>query len=519
MSHVSGNKKAFSLLGTILVLLFLVAYSQRRLSELNKSYTLTESVAVGNSGPVVEFTSVALGGFRGIIADILYMRIQQLQNEERFYEIPQISSWIVALQPQFTKATSFIATDMAWNISALYPEPNVSWEWINRGIHLLRNEALLYRPEEPVYCENLLDIYLLRIMGTNDTNNREFKARFCNEYKLLFGEDRRDRESVVRRMAEAPNSLDELKGALGGKGLGRVSSLAGISTKELTLEFRKVGSLPDKVVDELEDEEVMALDSYLRRQWVVETYRMDISLMRSIEETYGAVDWAMPNASALYWAVKGLLICEKKGLSQKMQFFEYRILITLRDAFQYGSLLHSFNAEQFQSGPNLKLAAGIDKLARELIVKYPDDNDEYTKIYRVFLRNTIATYYGLGKHAEVSHYLAILNKEFPLKNGRNPHTFPGFLLNLEMKSMDYRLVQSKIYTLISQAFWQNRTGNPDEAGNIVKVAELYHRAYKQRVGDESKGDLLPSFGAMKQQTVKSIYQLLSKDRKKRMKNE
>lgn len=85
------------------------------------------------------FTTVALGGFRGIIADMLWMRASELQNEGKFFELAQLADWITKLEPRFPTVWAFHAWNMAYNISVLFPDPEDRWRWVQQGIRLLRD--------------------------------------------------------------------------------------------------------------------------------------------------------------------------------------------------------------------------------------------------------------------------------------------------------------------------------------------------------------------------------------------
>ena len=43
--------------------------------------------------PLLAFTTVALGGFRGILADLLWLRAARMQEQGRFLELVQLSEW------------------------------------------------------------------------------------------------------------------------------------------------------------------------------------------------------------------------------------------------------------------------------------------------------------------------------------------------------------------------------------------------------------------------------------------
>ncbi len=66
---------------------------------------------------VLAFTTVALGGFRGLISNALWMRANELQEEDKFFEMAQLADWITKLEPYFPQVWLFQAWNMAYNIS------------------------------------------------------------------------------------------------------------------------------------------------------------------------------------------------------------------------------------------------------------------------------------------------------------------------------------------------------------------------------------------------------------------
>jgi hypothetical protein len=102
-----------------------------------------EAVVLERSPPLVVFTTVALGGFRGIIADLLWMRAIRLQEEgSKVFELVQLSDWIGKLEPHLATVWVFNAWNLAYNISILFPDPEDRWRWVNAGLRLLRDEGL-----------------------------------------------------------------------------------------------------------------------------------------------------------------------------------------------------------------------------------------------------------------------------------------------------------------------------------------------------------------------------------------
>ena len=140
----------FVLVCVTLVLLFGVGRVERRLDNAVAEHHLRFTGQIKNAPPLVTFTTVALGSFRGLVADLLWLRAGSLQEKGSYFEMVQLARWITDLQPTFSGATAYLAWNMAYNISVTCSSFEDRWRWVNEGIKLIRDQAIEYNPEDPV---------------------------------------------------------------------------------------------------------------------------------------------------------------------------------------------------------------------------------------------------------------------------------------------------------------------------------------------------------------------------------
>jgi hypothetical protein len=82
---------------------------------------LVSNKSLENAPPALAFATVAMGAFRGLVVDILWMRAEQKKDEGQFFDAKQIAEWITALQPRFAAVWDFHSWNMAYNISVAIP--------------------------------------------------------------------------------------------------------------------------------------------------------------------------------------------------------------------------------------------------------------------------------------------------------------------------------------------------------------------------------------------------------------
>ena len=101
-------------------LLFASGQLQKSLNHDREALGLTHAALLENAPPVLAFTTVALGGFRGLISNFLWIRANNLELDDKFFEAAQLADWITKLEPTFPTVWVFQAWNMAYNLSLIH---------------------------------------------------------------------------------------------------------------------------------------------------------------------------------------------------------------------------------------------------------------------------------------------------------------------------------------------------------------------------------------------------------------
>ncbi len=225
-----------------LLLLFTAGGEHPHLLSLRQEYHLNQAEPLENAPPLVAFTTVALGGFRGLLADLLWIRASCLQEEGQYFELVQLSDWITKLEPRFATVWAFQAWNMAYNISVLFQNPEDRWRWVRHGITLLRDDGLRYNPGDARLHRELGWLFQHKLAMDFDQAHAYYKQAWAQEMMGLFGTAHPDFEQLPPEVAA--RALRE--------------------------------------------------------------FRLDPAALAKVDRQYGPLDWRMPQAHALYWAFQGL---------------------------------------------------------------------------------------------------------------------------------------------------------------------------------------------------------------------
>lgn len=143
------------------------------------------AIQLDQAPPSVMFASVVLGGFRGILSDILWLRASYLQDSGQYVELVQLADWITRLEPESSEIWEFHAWNMAYNVSVFMPDDETRWRWVQSGIRLLRDEGLRFNPGDPQLHAQLAWLFHHKIAGFTDTSNGYYKQRLAAEMEAL----------------------------------------------------------------------------------------------------------------------------------------------------------------------------------------------------------------------------------------------------------------------------------------------------------------------------------------------
>ena len=153
--------------------------------------------------PAAEMIVAGLGGFRGLAAEVVWFRADRLQDEGRYAELAQLSTWLTFLEPHTPEVWAYAAWNLAYNISVSMPTPADRWRWVEAGIRLLRDDGLRLNPRDPVLHRELAWMFLHKLGGAIDEAGAYYRAQWKTRIETLRAEGRLgDVGLETARMAE-----------------------------------------------------------------------------------------------------------------------------------------------------------------------------------------------------------------------------------------------------------------------------------------------------------------------------
>ena len=143
----------------------------------------------GESGSAeADLVIAGLGGFRGIIAEVVWFRADRLQDEGRYSEMAQLANILTTLEPHTPEVWAYAAWNLAYNISVMMPTPEDRWRWVEAGLKLLRDDGLRLNPSSPELHREIAWMFLSKIGGAVDEASPLYRERWRAEVDAAAGD-------------------------------------------------------------------------------------------------------------------------------------------------------------------------------------------------------------------------------------------------------------------------------------------------------------------------------------------
>jgi hypothetical protein len=437
----------------IIGFMFSVSLTQKTLNASRASMGLTRLTPLENAPPVLAFTTVALGGFRGLIANALWIRANDLQEEGKYFEMVQLADWITKLQPHFTTVWIHQAWNMAYNISIKFSDPHERWLWVLRGIQLLRDQGLKFNPNEPLIYRELAWFFQHKLGAFLDENHNEYKQYWAADMNQVLG-------------------------------------------------YNKAINFDELINPQTED-------ARRRSNLLREKYKMDPVWMKEVDNIYGPLEWHLPESHAIYWAYLGL----EKTKNEKMKkddFVQLRRVIfqSMQLAFMRGRLIYpDKNSTEFTYGPNLSIVKKASDTYLQMADLVPEMRDNILNGHKNFVRTAVYFLFTHNRMSAANEWFNYLRKQYPgsVPDNMTLDDYAVAKVFEDLGGTDPVRVRSELEGMIESSFLNYATGDEERGLGYERFAEKVWARYQEAVGKLSAHRVgLPPIADIRREVLKRM---------------
>jgi hypothetical protein len=495
-----------------------------------------------NAPPSLAFATVAMGAFRGLVVDILWMRADRLKDQGQFFDAKQLAEWITTLQPRFAAVWDFHSWNMAYNISVAIPatQPEERWRWVKNGYELLRDRGIPLNPRSIVLYRQLALTFQHKIGGVTDDAHKYYKLQLAAAMEPLLGPS--DNQTFCA-LAEAPTEWRQIEndpnirslitalksadpsafsqGKRGGDGDKFVSNY--LSLRQNPGRFKTAAF---KIIDNFRGtEDLKKFDIFAKAYQLRKVWKLDPVLMQKLNKLYGPIDWNDPNthlpldwrhpdSHAIYWAVKGLQEAGKEGFSIDEANTDRIVVHSLQDLFRRGKIFiyrppapaqkpsdSSSQPPQRQMPevflrPDLRMFEPYNQAILKVIEKYEDPNkggdpkrhkerlgtNEYSSHqigHRNMLENAVLSFYQAGHRHQAQKIYNQLRQLYPQDEFKVPIAiFARNLLLDELRTLHIINAKEIVQLLLRQSYFFYAICDDSAAAGTENLAKEVYNHYR-----------------------------------------
>jgi hypothetical protein len=502
-----------------------------------------------NAPPSLAFATVAMGAFRGLVVDVLWMRADKLKEQGQYFDARQLAEWITVLQPRFAQVWAFQAWNMAYNISVAIPaeQPDQRWQWVKNGYELLRDKGIPLNPRSIGLYRELGRIFQHKIGSNSDDAHKYYKLQIALAMEPLLGKaDNAWFESIAKAPADwsqiaADTDVSPFIAALkaADKNFEDDSRFVGnyLSLRQNPSRFDPAAF---KIIDRFRGTKTLEKFDVFAKAWQLRNvWKLDPVLMLELNRTYGPtdfndpnkhfpLDWRHPDVHAIYWAVQGLRVAGKKDVV-KLGRGEFpvdeintdRVVAhSLQNLFRYGKIfLYDVNdntpspqGSQAAAAPrptkdiflraDFRMFDPYNKAITEIIRKYnagDDQSDDSHMIgHRNMLTNALTMFYQAGHRAKAQKIYDYVRQLYPRPEFSDPAVESYIIQQIrkDLKTITITKAMDMIMPMLREAYFRYALRDDDASYAIEKMAEDVYNVYTKEYGDEARLRL-PEFKIMR----------------------
>ncbi|MFM7215074.1 MAG: hypothetical protein ACKO3H_09380, partial [Verrucomicrobiota bacterium] len=235
-------------------------------------------------------------------------------------------------------------------------------------------------------------------------------------------------------------------------------------------------------------------------------FKMDPRTMQKVDETYGPVDWRLPEASAIYWAMTGI----ENSPNQDKLPLRRTIYQPMLGTLHHGRIITNRITKLPDLRPNLDIIPNASRAYEDAIGTESEENKSHIqRAHRNFLKDAIYFLYANNRQAEAQKWFNYLRQKYGIgpETGIDPNatmeTFALGKIEEDVNETSRDRVTQAIQGLVATAYDQLAQGDNDQYQGLEKMAAKVYSVYQTKVSLPSQAQrvALPPLAEIKRDVL------------------
>ena len=507
----------------LLLAIACVAAASQLLPGINQGReALMPNPVAENMPPELVLATTALGGFRGVIVDILWLRAMKLQQEEKFFELVQLFDWIGKLEPRCVPVWVYAAWNMAYNISVELPNAPERWMWVKQGISRLRDHGIPYNQRAAELYRELGWIYSHKIGSTSDTCHWHYKTQLATEVEDVMG---RGPAVDLDPFVSAAKSMEELTKRCDPQPLLRALTAAGYQPLRkpaaVSAGLGEEGSEVQAIFNAAEHANARdEVEMFVRAKALREHLKLDPEYMHKLSKSIGPMDWRLSDPHALYYASKAKELATSEDFSINYDRIRYE---AVRRLYLRGSLFFdrgtSIQDSVYLTSSNWRFIDVANQIYLEFVQKREAEMPgSVDAAHRSFLEEAIVLLFVSCQTNKSREYFAELRKRYPNEMYRVPYEqFISAAALGATSALSHDQTKVAIDGVLLEAYRWLAAGHDDRSRGLFNLAAAMWKQYMTEMDVAEVRMGMPPFQTMRRQAYDQAMRVLPQLLRERLK--
>jgi hypothetical protein len=262
-----------------------------------------------------------------------------------------------------------------------------------------------------------------------------------------------------------------------------------------------------------------------------EVFKLDPAFMKQVDDHYGPLEWRLPDAHAIYWAMKGLDEVKRRYQNDpegyetvyEKEFITLRRVIyqSMQMAFRRGRLIRVAFTEdlsRFDFGPNLDMVENANRAYEEMMAADEEWRDHIATGHRNMIEDATWFLFTYNRMEEARYWFNYLKEEYPESLGPNIDnvTLEDFAiakLSVIANETDRDRVKLILEGYIESAYINLANGDENKFIGLDRLARIIYNNFQEGISKISDPEsrirvALPPYDLIREDVLK---QLLASD--------
>jgi hypothetical protein len=237
--------------------------------------------------------------------------------------------------------------------------------------------------------------------------------------------------------------------------------------------------------------------------------KMDVRLMKTVDEKYGPLDWRLPETHAIYWAMDGM----RKAHAQSVLPLRRIIYQSMQLASRRGKVIENKALGKLEFGPNVRVIPKANATYLQMMTEDPERIEHISQGHRNFLFRAVRDLYLNGQREDADtwfQYGKEVYEDFIVMEGDDIDTFVLWNLGEDLTALNPDDFHNMIKGFIQTAYYDMARGEESGYQGRIATAKLVRDKYMYWIKNPGmknifEGRVLPELYEIETEVLKELF--------------